>query len=222
LGLLTAFVMGFPIARGVAVQQPIRFNHQVHVKKEPCATCHRYVQTREAAGRPDLSICLECHTNPVGKSPEEEKLRQLARENLPLRWTRLYRVPKHVRFSHQRHVAVGKIECETCHGNIAGTTAPPEEPLVRIAMEFCLACHRSEGLRLTGAALQALRGGEMEAGRIELLLPLENKRFRSAGELSQALRRLAPEAFPESEVQAILARLLPAGPVSTDCIACHR
>ena len=220
--LLGAVLLLLAPLRSPAVQQPIRFNHQVHVKKEPCTTCHRTVLTRETAGRPDLTLCLECHTNPVTQSPEEEKLRQLAREQRPLRWGRLYRVPTHVRFSHQRHVVVGKVECEACHGDIAGTTAPPPRPLVKIRMEFCLDCHRAPGLRLTGASLRALREGAMEAGRMERLLPLENKRFRSGRELSQALQRLAPGTFPEREVEAIRAQLRPAGPVSTDCIACHR
>ena len=222
LALLAAIVALSPIRQALALQQPIRFNHQVHVKKEPCTTCHRTVLTGEVAGRPDLSICMECHTNPVTESPEEEKLRQLAGEHRPLRWERLYQVPKHVRFSHQRHVAVGKIDCANCHGDIAGTTAPAAQPLVQINMAFCLDCHRSSGLRLTEAAFKALRAGALDAERTELLVPLENKRFRSERDLAEALRRIAPDGFSEGEVQSIRAQLRPAGPVTTDCIACHR
>ena len=222
LGLLAAIGVLFPIAQGLAVQQPIRFNHQVHVKKEPCTTCHRTVLTSEVAGRPDLSICMECHTNPVTESPEEETLRQLAREQRPLRWARLYRVPPHVRFSHRRHVAVGSVDCETCHGAIAQATAPPPAPLVRIEMQFCLDCHRAGGLRLTEAGLQALREGALGAERTAPLLPLANKRFRTERDLAQALRSIAPDAFSESDTRSISAQLRPAGAVTTDCIACHR
>jgi len=45
-------------------------------------------------------------------------------------------------YSHRRHVVVAKIPCETCHGAIARTSAPPARPLVKIRMKFCIGCHQ--------------------------------------------------------------------------------
>ncbi len=71
----------WPGREGVALQQPIQFNHQVHVKKEPCQTCHRAFQQGPAACNPTLAICMDCHTNAVSESPEEEKLRVLEKKS---------------------------------------------------------------------------------------------------------------------------------------------
>ena len=217
VGLLIAARSG-----GTAAPQPIRFNHQVHVKKEPCATCHRYFKTREVAGRPDMPICMDCHTNPVTESSEENKLRGLAEARKPLLWKRLTRVPPHVRFSHQRHVVAGGLACEPCHGEIAQTTAPPPRALVEITMEFCIACHKSETVRVTPAALRGLRHSEVDVGALEGLSKMRNKRFDSETELLVALESELSAVLPESSRTLVLRHLRTTPAPSTDCIACHR
>lgn len=227
--------------------QPIQFNHRVHVKKEPCKTCHRFYETRQVAGRPDLFICMECHTNPVTDKAEEEILRKLADDGQPLRWKRLTRLPPHVRFSHQRHIVVGKVECAACHGAIAQTTAPPDEPLVTIDMNFCQDCHRSRKVYLNRDAIKAIEEtGEQEVSgdTLATLISLRNKRFSSSGDFLAGLHRAlntpseedtgqeeeeateATEAtgsvtLPAAEEEIILKHLRPARPVTVDCIACH-
>ncbi len=59
-------------------------------------------------------------------------------EEIP--WKRLYRVPPDVYFSHRRHVVLGEIECQTCHGDIGKSSMPPSRPL-KISMKKCLKCH---------------------------------------------------------------------------------
>lgn len=207
---------------GTTAPQPIRFNHQVHVKKEPCATCHRYFKTREVAGRPDMPICMDCHTNPVTESPEENKLRRFAEARKPLLWQRLTRMPPHVRFSHQRHVVAGGIACEACHGEIAQTTAPPPRALVEITMEFCIGCHQSETIRVAPAALKALRNSEVDVGVLAGLSEMRNIRFDSETELLNALESELSAVLPESGRTLVLRHLRAAPAPSTDCIACHR
>ena len=48
--------------------------------------------------------------------------------------------PDHVYFNHAQHVAIGKVECQTCHGkveemDIVGQYAP-------LSMGWCVNCHR--------------------------------------------------------------------------------
>lgn len=215
--VVALLIAPFP-SRGI--QQPIRFNHQIHTKKEPCTRCHIHVATRRVAGRPQLSICMECHANPVTKSPEEEKLRQLARENGQLAWVRLTRLPRHVRFSHQRHVAVGKVECRVCHGAIAERTEPPQRPLVQIEMSLCLSCHRAEGVRIAAPALKAFREAELAPPLLETLSAMRNKRFDSRRALLAYVESRG--AISDEQRNLIASQTEVASAVSTDCIACHR
>jgi predicted CXXCH cytochrome family protein len=36
----------------------------------------------------------------------------------PPKWVKIHNLPDHVYFNHSQHVAVGKIQCQRCHGNI--------------------------------------------------------------------------------------------------------
>ena len=205
-----------------AAVQPIQFNHSVHVKKEPCETCHRAYARGPAAGNPTLAICMDCHTNPVSESPEEEKLRALEKGVGRLDWVRVTRVPRHVRFSHQRHVVAGKLPCETCHGEIAGLTEPPVAPLISIDMGFCINCHRSERFRFAPGTLEKLAKENFAPEFLEGLGAYVGRGFRSQEEFFAALDATSPEPLSAEQRGAFLAQTEPAQPISTDCIACHR
>jgi hypothetical protein len=126
------------------IAQPIAFNHQKHTGdlEIECGACHEYVSRGDHAGLPLLSSCLGCHEAAQTPEPEEQKIRTLAAAGKNDVFRKLFRMPDHVFYSHRRHVAAGQIPCETCHGSIARTTRPPERPLVRITMDFCVDCHR--------------------------------------------------------------------------------
>lgn len=126
-----------------APPQPIQFNHQAHVKTAglDCSMCHQFYAEHQHSGLPALSLCQTCHAEPTTDSPEEKKLIELAASSNPPEFKKLFSLPDHAYYSHSRHVTVAKIPCETCHGNIADTTAPPDRPLVRITMDTCTSCH---------------------------------------------------------------------------------
>ncbi len=212
----------WPGRQSVALEQPLQFNHRVHVKKEPCETCHRAFQGGPAAGNPTLAICMDCHTNPVSESPEEEKLRALEKGVGRLDWIRVTRIPAHVRFSHQRHVVVGKLPCENCHGEIANLTAPPRAPLVAINMSFCIDCHRSERFRFMPGAQQKLAENNFDPDFVEGLGQLLGRGFRTRETFFAALDATSPEPLSAIQRKVVLAQTQRAAPVSTDCIACHR
>ena len=129
------------------VPQPVAFNHLKHTKDLGlgCQFCHKYVSTGAHAGLPDAATCGICHRVVQGKSPEAARVTALLARGDPLRFNKLFRLPLHVYFTHRRHVGIAKLECRQCHGAIADTQRPPEQPLVRIRMKICLECHRANG-----------------------------------------------------------------------------
>jgi hypothetical protein len=126
--------------------QPIQFNHQKHVKDQgmECSMCHEYYSTGNHSGLPSLALCQGCHQEALGKTAEEQKLLKLIETAPETSFNKLFRLPHHAYYSHRRHVVVAGLPCETCHGKIADTTAPPRYPLVRITMVVCTDCHAAK------------------------------------------------------------------------------
>lgn len=128
-------------------RQPIAFDHRLHVEDEglECSACHAYYRSEAFSGLPGGSTCALCHLEPQGESAEEAELVRMLQEQEPLRWVPLFRQPPHVFFSHRRHVVAAELECETCHGSIGHSEAPPTRPR-RLTMDACLACHEEHGI----------------------------------------------------------------------------
>ena len=66
----------------------------------------------------------------------------------PIPWVRIHNLPDHVFFSHEQHVTVGEVECQTCHGpvekmELAYQYAP-------LSMGWCINCHRETEVKFTG------------------------------------------------------------------------
>ena len=66
----------------------------------------------------------------------------------PIEWVRIHHLPDHVYFSHEQHVAVGKLECQQCHGpaeemEVLGQWAP-------LSMGWCINCHRETEVKFDG------------------------------------------------------------------------
>ncbi len=146
--VLVAAAVGFAAGRFLlrpagSAPQPIAFNHLLHVEEVgmECATCHEHFASGEHAGLPGIDLCLTCHEEPMTESPEERRLIELAGIDPSPAFIKLFRMPDHVYYSHRRHTVVAGLECSTCHGPIASTTAPPQAALVRITMQMCIDCH---------------------------------------------------------------------------------
>ncbi len=123
------------------VKQPIAFNHRIHAENDlECLDCHQLYEEHASSGKPSLEVCSACHEDPLGESQEEAKLREYLESGKEVEWQRLYRVPEDVFFSHRRHVVLGEIECQTCHGDIGNSPRPPKRP-VEITMKKCMKCH---------------------------------------------------------------------------------
>jgi len=131
------------------IVQPIAFNHQTHAGELEitCDVCHEFYTSSRHSGLPTLTTCMDCHEEALSESPEEQKIRDQAEAGQVDVFRKLFKLPDHAFYSHRRHVTVGEIPCEICHGEIAATTAPPERPLVRLTMDFCIECHEQVEVR---------------------------------------------------------------------------
>jgi len=129
------------------VRQPIAFNHRKHTEQLQlnCEFCHQFVRTGAHPGLPALETCAMCHAAVQGNSREAARVTEYVTAGRPLVFVKLFRLPPHVFYTHRRHVGIAELACQKCHGDIALTTSPPDQPLVRVSMRFCLDCHRRMG-----------------------------------------------------------------------------
>lgn len=136
--LIVLFGLGF----SSKMEQTIAFNHKKHQEQGiECNTCHIYFKEQIFSGMPTVATCMECHKDSITKNPEEEKIRQFKQKGEEIPWKRLYQQPDHVFFSHRRHVVLGKMACQTCHGDIGQSEKPPSKPWVKMTMNWCMDCH---------------------------------------------------------------------------------
>jgi hypothetical protein len=127
------------------INQPIAYNHKLHIEEVEltCGDCHIYVESLPMATIPNISICVECHSEePLTDSPEEAKLIKYLEEGSQIPWQRIYSVPDHVYFSHRRHVSIGELDCNKCHGHVEELTEPSPYPVWLPSMDNCIDCHK--------------------------------------------------------------------------------
>jgi mono/diheme cytochrome c family protein len=145
--------------------QPINFSHKIHAGDNgiQCVYCHSGAEKSKTAGVPSVNICMNCHkgisetANP-GSKEEIAKIYAAAGWDpakaaytgvtKPLVWNKVHVLPDFVFFPHSQHVMVGKVECETCHGNVKEmTTVKQFSPLT---MGWCIDCHRTTEVKMDG------------------------------------------------------------------------
>lgn len=130
---------------GYSPVQPIAFSHKIHAKDNgiPCEYCHFSARRGPAAGIPPVNVCMNCHSEVKGSTPEAKKdigkIYESIKSKRPIEWIRVHDCPDFVRFNHSAHVSKG-VPCQQCHG--------PVEEMVRIEqtrhlnMGWCVNCHR--------------------------------------------------------------------------------
>lgn len=136
--------------------QPIPFSHAHHagVYEIPCQYCHAGTDRSRVAGVPSVQLCMGCHANFPAEFDELEGIRILKQhweEQRPIEWQQIHRLPEHVKFRHNRHVAVG-IDCQRCHGavqkihklSLIDDTVWWQYglPARKLEMGWCIQCHR--------------------------------------------------------------------------------
>ena len=149
-------------------EQPILFNHTLHAGKVDkgnlginCQYCHSSAEKSKHAGIPSTNVCMNCHKavdsgRNTGKT-EIAKIyaaagwdgKEFSGPEEPVRWVKVHNLPDHVAFNHATHVAVGKLECQECHGPIDEQMDVAEQwsPLT---MGWCIDCHNQKEVQKAG------------------------------------------------------------------------
>lgn len=133
------------IRQGGLTPQPAPFNHKKHVDFGiACEACHVGAVEAVKATLPPIQTCALCHVPDKETPPTPKSLAAYIRQGKEIPWRKIYQAPPHVTFSHQRHVAMAGLACQTCHGDISRMEKALLRPPVPLEMERCLACHRKE------------------------------------------------------------------------------
>lgn len=149
-------------------EQPIYYSHTVHagINQINCLYCHGGAQDSKHSNIPSVNVCMNCHMgiNEYAKGPklyredgsevdgtaEIQKLYQYAGwdpeakqytgKGKPIEWIRIHNLPDHVYFNHAQHVSAGKVQCQTCHGEIQKMDEVYQHS--DLSMGWCVNCHR--------------------------------------------------------------------------------
>jgi hypothetical protein len=135
--------------------QPIPFSHKHHAGEFgiDCQYCHSGTDQSQAAGVPSVETCMGCH---LQFPPQYDQLEGISllkdywEQKKPIEWEQIHRLPEHVQFRHNRHMAAD-IACQTCHGPVEeldklylvpDTNWKYFVPSQKLEMGWCVNCHR--------------------------------------------------------------------------------
>ncbi len=148
-------------------EQPIYFSHKVHsgVNQVSCLYCHGGAQDSKHASIPSMNVCMNCHAaineykgpkfyteegEEVNGTAQIQKLYEYAgftagkpwdpSKAKPIEWVKIHNLPDHVYFNHSQHIKAGKVQCQTCHGEI--TNMDEVKQFADLSMGWCINCHR--------------------------------------------------------------------------------
>lgn len=148
--------------------QPINFNHTLHAGADnlaiSCQYCHSSAEKSKHAGIPSANVCMNCHQavseGPTTGTEEIAKIYEATGwdpttmtytgHEKPIVWNKVHNLPDHVYFSHEQHVAVGKIECQKCHGPV-DTEMDQVQQWSPLTMAWCLDCHNTTEVTVAGS-----------------------------------------------------------------------
>ncbi len=71
----------------------------------------------------------------------------------PIEWVRIHNLPDHAYFNHAQHVTVGKVECQTCHGQVQEMEVVQQ--MSPLSMGWCINCHRQTEVKFKDNAYYA-------------------------------------------------------------------
>jgi cytochrome c2 len=167
---VTKGAIGLGRQKGYQPKQPIFYSHRVHagINQINCMYCHGGAWDSKHAAIPSVNICMNCHKaiteytkgpklydeagNEINGTNEIAKLYKAAAfdpqhptswdpsKAQPIEWIKIHNLPDHVFFSHAQHVRAGKVQCQTCHGEI--TAMDEVKQVAELSMGWCINCHR--------------------------------------------------------------------------------
>ena len=157
--------------------QPIYYSHKVHagVNQINCLYCHGGAQEGKHSNIPSVNVCMNCHLaineykgaplyaedgTEIDGTNEIKKLYEYAGftpgkawdpgKAKPIEWVRIHNLPDHVYFNHAQHVKAGKVQCQTCHGEIQNMGEVYQYS--DLSMGWCINCHRETKVQFYDSA----------------------------------------------------------------------
>ncbi|MBO9632567.1 MAG: c-type cytochrome [Chitinophagaceae bacterium] len=164
---VTKGMIGLDRRKGYEPVQPIFYSHKVHAGTNQinCLYCHGGAMESKQASIPSVNVCMNCHmsineyTGPaiykedgteVNGTAEIQKIyaaagwdpaaKKYTGNTKPVEWVKIHNLPDHVFFSHAQHVKAGKVQCQTCHGEI--NNMHEVKQFAELSMGWCVNCHR--------------------------------------------------------------------------------
>lgn len=127
-------------------EQPVRYNHRLHTEDMGfgCLDCHQNADSHEKAMIPNIEMCGTCHIDKEAENSEVQKVAEYVSSNTLIPWQEIHKVPDFVYFTHRRHVTLGKIECQVCHGKVSEMETPFTSTAVDMDMAWCMECHEQQ------------------------------------------------------------------------------
>jgi len=138
---------------GYEPDQPILFSHKIHAgdNQIDCKYCHTTATESKHAGIPSVDLCMNCHTavrNGRNTGTEEiAKIYSAIETGKPIKWIKVHNLPDHSYFNHAQHVSAGKVQCESCHGDVK--TMDRIRQVQQLSMGWCIDCHRQTEVQFT-------------------------------------------------------------------------
>ena len=167
---VTKGAIGLGRQKGYQPEQPIYYSHKVHagINQINCLYCHGSAWESKHAAIPAVNTCMNCHKtiqeyvkgpklydeegNEINGTAEIAKLYKYAgfdpnnaakwdpSKAKPIEWVKIHNLPDHVYFNHSQHVRAGKVQCQSCHGEI--TAMDEVKQASELSMGWCVNCHR--------------------------------------------------------------------------------
>ncbi len=166
---VTKGAVGFGRQKDYQPAQPIYYSHKVHagINQISCLYCHGSAWDSKHAAIPAVNICMNCHKaineykgpklynedgDEINGTAEIAKLYKAAAfdpakpnswdatKAKPVEWVKIHNLPDHVYFNHSQHVRAGKVQCQSCHGEI--TAMDEVKQVSELSMGWCINCHR--------------------------------------------------------------------------------
>lgn len=159
-----------------APDQPIKFSHKVHAgnNKTDCRYCHFTADFAKSANIPSVNVCLNCHsvvrTGRNSGSFEINKIHRAVATNTPVAWVRVHNLPDFTFFSHAQHANAGKVQCQTCHGNVQNMDILKQES--DLSMGWCVNCHRKTQVNFTGNKYYSTYKGLSKTDKNGMIVPV--------------------------------------------------
>ena len=161
--------IGFGRQKDYQPVQPIYYSHKVHagINQISCLYCHGAAWDSKHAAIPSVNVCMNCHKTittyegaqlydgngkEVNGTTEIAKLHEAAgfdpknptqwdpSKAKPIEWIKIHNLPDHVYFNHSQHVVAGKVQCQSCHGEV--TAMDEVKQVAELSMGWCVNCHR--------------------------------------------------------------------------------